>query len=41
MSAPDTPDRSNHGPGAWALNPWVAAVSFTVEPRNIDERAAA
>ncbi len=28
-----------HGPGAWALNPWVAAISFTVEQRNIDEAA--
>lgn len=27
---------SIHGPGAWVLNPWVAAISFTVERRNID-----
>lgn len=25
-----------HGPGAWYANPWVAAISFTVERRNID-----
>lgn len=28
-----------HGPGAWGANPWVAAISFTVERRNIDEVA--
>jgi hypothetical protein len=27
---------SLHGPDAWDANPWVAAISFTVEPRNID-----
>lgn len=27
---------SIHGPGAWYANPWVAAISFTVERRNID-----
>ena len=27
---------SIHGPGAWEANPWVAAISFTVERRNID-----
>lgn len=27
---------SIHGPGAWDANPWVAAISFTVERRNID-----
>lgn len=27
---------SLHGPDAWAANPWVSAVSFTVERRNID-----
>jgi hypothetical protein len=25
-----------HGPGAWEANPWVAAISFTVEQRNVD-----
>lgn len=25
-----------NGPGAWEANPWVVAVSFTVEKRNID-----
>lgn len=24
-----------HGPGAWDANPWVAAITFTVERRNI------
>lgn len=28
---------SLHGPDAWDANPWVVAVSFTVEHRNIDE----
>jgi len=28
---------SLHGPGAWDRNPWVAALTFTVEHRNIDE----
>lgn len=27
---------SLHGPDAWGSNPWVVAVSFTVEQRNID-----
>ena len=27
---------SIHGPDAWAANPWVAAISFAVERRNID-----
>jgi hypothetical protein len=27
---------SIHGPGSWEANPWVAAISFTVEQRNID-----
>jgi hypothetical protein len=27
---------SLHGPEAWDANPWVAAISFTVERRNID-----
>ena len=31
---------SIHGDGAWALNPWVAAISFNVEKRNIDEVAS-
>ena len=26
-----------HGPDAWDANPWVCAISFTVEQRNIDE----
>jgi len=32
----------NHinGPGSWEANPWVAAYTFTVEHRNIDEVAA-
>ena len=25
-----------HGPEAWAQNPWVTAISFTVEKKNID-----
>lgn len=36
--------RSIHGPDAWAANPWVAAISFSVHRANIDalamERAA-
>lgn len=31
---------SLHGPEAWDDNPWVAAVSFTVEQRNIDAKEA-
>jgi hypothetical protein len=27
---------SLHGPDAWDANPWVAAITFTVERRNID-----
>lgn len=27
---------SIHGPDAWAANPWVCALTFTVERRNID-----
>lgn len=27
---------SIHGPGAWDANPWVCALTFTVEQRNID-----
>lgn len=27
---------SINGPGAWQANPWVAAISFSVERRNID-----
>jgi hypothetical protein len=27
---------SLHGPDAWDANPWVCAISFTVEQRNID-----
>lgn len=27
---------SLYGPGAWDANPWVAAIKFTVERRNID-----
>ena len=27
---------SIHGPEAWDANPWVAAITFTVERRNID-----
>lgn len=27
---------SLHGPGAWGANPWVVAVSFTVQHGNID-----
>jgi hypothetical protein len=25
-----------HGPDAWSANPWVCALTFTVDPRNID-----
>lgn len=28
---------SIHGPDAWDANPWVAAYTFTVEKRNIDQ----
>lgn len=28
---------SINGPGAWEANPWVVAVTFTVEQRNIDQ----
>ena len=28
---------SIHGPEAWALNPWVAALTFTVHRQNIDQ----
>lgn len=28
-----------NGEGSWETNPWVVAVSFAVEPRNIDEVA--
>lgn len=28
--------RSLHGPDAWDANPWVVALTFTVEQRNID-----
>lgn len=28
---------SLHGEGSWTANPWVVAVTFTVERRNIDE----
>ena len=31
---------SIHGPGAWEANPWVAAITFTVERRNIDAPTA-
>lgn len=31
---------SINGPGAWAANPWVVAVSFTVHKCNIDRMAA-
>lgn len=30
---------SLHGPEAWAANPWVVAITFTVERRNIDVAA--
>ena len=29
-----------HGPGAWALNPWVCAIGFEVDARNIDAGSA-
>lgn len=29
-----------NGPGAWALNPWVVAYSFTVQRGNIDQVSA-
>lgn len=28
---------SIHGPEAWAANPWVVALTFRVERRNIDD----
>jgi len=28
---------SLHGPGAWDANPWVAALTFTVQRGNIDQ----
>ncbi len=31
---------SLHGPDAWDANPWVVAVTFTVEQRNIDAGGA-
>lgn len=31
---------SLHGPDAWDANPWVGAITFTVERRNIDGGAA-
>lgn len=31
---------SLHGPAAWDANPWVVAVTFTVEQRNIDAGGA-
>jgi hypothetical protein len=31
---------SLHGPDAWSENPWVVAISFTVERVNIDQVAA-
>lgn len=32
-------DKLNAGRGfGWALNPWIVAVSFTIEHRNIDTR---
>lgn len=31
---------SLHGPRAWDANPWVVALTFTVEQRNIDVRGA-
>jgi hypothetical protein len=31
---------SLHGPAAWDANPWVVALTFTVERRNIDVAAA-
>lgn len=27
---------SLHGPGEWDVNPWVAAITFTIHPGNID-----
>jgi hypothetical protein len=30
-----------YGPDAWAANPWVLAISFTVERRNIDAAVTA
>jgi hypothetical protein len=31
---------SLHGDGAWIVNPWVVAVSFSVHARNIDQMSA-
>ena len=28
---------SINGPGAWDANPWVVAITFSVEKRNIDQ----
>ena len=36
MTEPDDLWNSLHGPDAWAANPWVAAISFTVSRGNID-----
>lgn len=30
-----------HGSGAWDANPWVVAITFSVEKRNIDAKVAA
>lgn len=30
---------SLHGPGAWAANPWIVALTFTVQHGNIDQLA--
>lgn len=32
---------SLHGPGSWASNPWVAAITFTVHRCNIDQMTGA
>lgn len=32
--------RTLHGPDAWDANPWVVALTFTVEQRNIDAERA-
>jgi hypothetical protein len=37
VSAFQTLWNSLHGPDAWAANPWVVALTFTVHPRNIDQ----
>mgnify|MGYP001182335998 CR=1 FL=1 len=31
---------SIHGPGAWAANPWVCAITFTNHRCNIDQMEA-